>query len=127
MILLDCLLIRTTKRIVFHIHEQAPEVTFQGEDDGPYYKFTASNGYEVISRSRMDIQSERIWLWGGTNDDIAHRSGTMVFPSDAKRDECFIKFKNALWEWGMHNDGAVILNGEMLTKFNVNNVDESIF
>lgn len=115
-------MIRTQKRLTFDILFQHERVTFQGEDDGPYFKFTASNGYEVISRSRMDIQSERIWLRGGTSDEIAKRSGTMVFSSDEKRDECFIKFKNALLEWCMHNDGLVILNGDVLTKFNANDI-----
>lgn len=95
------------KRLTFDILEQHPDVTFQGPDDGDYFKFTASNGYEVISRSRLDIQSERIWLRGGTEDEIAQRSGSMVFASDAKRDECEAKFIQALHEWADDNNGSV--------------------
>jgi len=108
-VILECRLIRTQKRLTFDILFQHERVTFQGEDDGPYFKFTASNGYEVISRSRMDIQSERIWLRGGTSDEIAKRSGTMVFPSDEKRDECYTKFVQALYEWGDFYEGKVLI------------------
>ena len=67
-----------------------------GEDDGDYYKFVASNGYEVISRSRMDIQTERLWLLGAKEND---RSGSMVFSSNEKRDKALLEFEVALIEW----------------------------
>ena len=108
-VILQCRLIKTKKRLTFDIIKQADRVTFKGEDDGPYFKFTASNGYEVISRSRMDIQSERIWLLGGTNDDIAYRSGTMVFPSDEKRDHCYDEFVKAIHEWSEYHNGLAYI------------------
>lgn len=47
----------------------------------------------------MDIQTERLWLLGGSDDE---RSGTMVFSSDEKRDAAFDKFIQALNEWNAH-------------------------
>ena len=92
-------LIKTNKRLTFDIIYQSPEITFEGGDDEDYIMFVASNGYQVISRSRMDIQTERIWLKGGTNDDIAERSGTMVFSSNEKRDKAFDNFNKAVREF----------------------------
>ena len=92
-------LIKTKKRLTFDILWQHPDTRYMGDDDGDYYSFTASNGYQVISRSRMDIQTERIWLLGASNDE---RSGTMVFSSDEKRDAAFDQFVKAIEEWNRH-------------------------
>lgn len=89
-------LIRTCQRLTFDILWQEERTRYRGEDDGPYYRFKASNGYEVFSRSRMGIQTERIWVLGAKEKD---RSGTMVFSSDKKRDEAFLQFIQALKEW----------------------------
>lgn len=108
-LLLSYRLIKTTKRLTFDISYQAPHVTYNGDDDGPYYKFIASNGYEVISRSRMDVQTERIWLLGAKRyDPESQRSGSMVFSSDEKRDIAFIHFTNALNEWAARYDGVAV-------------------
>jgi hypothetical protein len=102
-------LIKTTKRLTFDIEWQADTVTYYGDDDGDYFKFTASNGYEVISRSRMDIQTERIWLLGAKRyDPEGQRSGSMVFSSDEKRDKAYEEFTKALKEWASANNGYII-------------------
>jgi len=59
-ILLAYKLIKTTRRLTFDILAQDADTIYMGDDDGAYFKFVASNGYEVISRSRMDIQTERL-------------------------------------------------------------------
>lgn len=89
-------IIKTKQRLTFDITFQHPEVIYQGDDDGDYYVFKASNGYEVISRSRMDIQTERLWLLGA---GIHERSGSMVFSSDVKRDTAYLQFQKAIQEW----------------------------
>jgi hypothetical protein len=98
-------LIKTTKRLTFDIVHQAPQVTYMGDDDGPFFKFTASNGYEVISRSRMDIQTERLWLLGAKHAQEP-RSGSMVFSNNEKRDAAYEKFVVALDEWAAANGGS---------------------
>lgn len=103
-VLLKYQLIKTTRRLTFDIIYQDEKLIWMGEDDGDYYKFTASNGYEVISRSRMDIQTERIWLLGAKYMDEA-RSGTMVFSTDEKRDKAYNEFNLALKEWAEHHRG----------------------
>lgn len=104
--LLDCRLLKTKQRLTFEIIYQAKEVTYQGDDDGPYFTFTESNGYEVISRSRMDIQTERIWLAGALP---VERSGTMIFSSDEKRDVAFDRFVEALKQWAEHYNGDILI------------------
>lgn len=104
-ILIKYKLIKTTNRLTFDIIEQAYEVTYFGDDDGSYFKFVASNGYEVISRSRMDIQTERIWLLGAKCYE-EKRSGTMVFSSNEKRDRAYNNFIQALNEWAAANGGV---------------------
>lgn len=89
-------LTKTTRRLTFDITFQREDTRYKGEDDGPYFKFVASNGYEVISRSRMDIQTERLWILGAKENE---RSGTMVFSSDEKRDIAYTGFVKALDEW----------------------------
>lgn len=89
-------LLKTRQRLTFDIVYQHPDTIFQGDDDDDYYKFVASNGYEVTSRSRMDIQTERLWLIGAKENE---RSGTMVFSSDEKRDAAYKQFVQALNEW----------------------------
>lgn len=96
--LLMCYLIKTTRRLTFDIVWQDERTIYMGEDDGPYHTFTASNGYQVISRSRMDIQTERLWLLGAKHKDEP-RSGTMVFSSNEKRDKAYDEFVLALQEW----------------------------
>lgn len=97
-IVLVARLIKTTRRLTFDIIYQHPDTIYMGEDDGEYFAFTASNGYQVISRSRMDIQTERIWLLGAKHKEES-RSGTMVFSSDEKRDKAYDEFVIALEEW----------------------------
>lgn len=91
-------LIKTNRRLTFDIRYQHPDVTFDGEDTGPFPVFTASNGYQIISRSRMDIQTERMWLNGGVKDEH-YRSGSMVFPDNEKRDGVYNEFMLSLAEW----------------------------
>lgn len=114
--LLKYRLIKTTKRLTFDIIEQAHNVTYFGDDDGPYFKFVATNGYEVISRSRMDIQTERIWLLGAKNSTDP-RSGTMVFSDDDKRDAAYVKFTDALNEWAAYNNGIAVNIDDQYTQF----------
>lgn len=101
--LLLCYLIKTEKRITFDIVWQADHTRYRGDDDGDYFIFTASNGYQVISRSRMDIQTERIWLLGASEET---RSGTMIFSSNTKRDIAYSKFEVALTEWAEFYNGT---------------------
>lgn len=96
--ILDIDLIRTNRRLTFDIKYQHPDFTFDGEDDGNFPVFTASNGYQIISRSRMDIQTERMWLNGGIKNEH-YRSGSMVFPDNDKRDGVYCEFVAALREW----------------------------
>jgi hypothetical protein len=69
---------------------------FCGASDDCYLTFKASNGVEIISRSRMDIQTDRLWLLGCGPDE---RSGSMAFSSDEKRDKMEQEFHDALLEW----------------------------
>lgn len=87
---------KSKRRLTFDIYWQDPRTRYDGDDDGDYFVFKASNGYEVISRSRMDIQTERLWLLGASPDE---RSGSMVFSSDEKRDKAYDEFHKALFEW----------------------------
>ena len=96
--ILDVDLIRTNRRLTFDISYQHPDFTFDGEDNGNFPVFTASNGYQIISRSRMDIQTERMWLNGGIKNEH-YRSGSMVFPDNDKRDGVYCEFVAALREW----------------------------
>lgn len=107
-VILEYRLVKTTRRLTFDITFQAYEVTYMGEDDGDYFTFTASNGYQVISRSRMDIQTERLWLLGAKHKEEP-RSGTMVFSSDEKRDRCYLEFVKAIREWADHNNGIALI------------------
>jgi hypothetical protein len=100
-------LIKTTRRLTFDIEYQDPGVIFLGEDDGEYFKFVASNGYEVISRSRMDIQTERLWLLGAKHLEES-RSGSMVFSSNEKRDMAYENFLKAITEWAEKNFGFAV-------------------
>lgn len=94
--LIEYNLIKSNRRLTFDIFSQHPATRYMGEDDGDYFTFTASNGYQVISRSRMDIQTERLWLIGALPNE---RSGSMVFSSNEKRDAACIQFQIALNEW----------------------------
>lgn len=99
---LHYLLIPTTKRLTFDIVWQDNRTRWMGDDDGDFYVFKASNGYEVISRSVMDIQTERVWLLGGSLEDRAFRSGSMVFGNNEKRNKAYNEFTKALKEWDDH-------------------------
>lgn len=107
MLLLEYRLIRTTRRLTFDILYQDVMTIYCGDDDGDYYKFVASNGYEVISRSRMDIQTERLWLLGAKSED-EQRSGTMVFSSNEKAEAAEKEFVKAIDEWAAHNNGCSV-------------------
>lgn len=96
--ILDIELILTNRRLTFDIIYQSPKFTYDGEDNGPFPVFTASNGYQIISRSRMDIQTERMWLNGGIKHEH-YRSGSMVFHDNEKRDKVYDEFRAALREW----------------------------
>lgn len=87
-------LIKTLRRLTFDILDQ--DMRFCGTSDEKYLIFRASNGIEIISRSRMDIQTDRLWLIGCSPNE---RSGSMVFSSDEKRDREFERFQTALLEW----------------------------
>jgi hypothetical protein len=89
-------LVKTNRRLTFDILWQREDTMYQGPDDGDYFVFVASNGYQVISRSRMDIQTERLWLLGAQPNE---RSGSMVFSSNTKRDRACTEFLKALDEW----------------------------
>lgn len=91
-------LIKTKRRITFEIIFQDMDL-FCGNTDDDYELFKASNGIEIISRSRMDVQTDRLWLLGCGPDE---RSGSMVFSSDEKRDKMFELFQDALVEWGRY-------------------------
>lgn len=91
---LEYRLISTKRRLTFEILYQ--DMRFCGTTDDDYVTFTASNGKEIISRSRMDIQTDRLWLLGCGPDE---RSGSMVFSSDEKRDKMEQEFHDALKEW----------------------------
>lgn len=99
--IIDVDIIKTDRRLTMDIKYQNPKFRFDGEDDGDYPVFTASNGYQVISRSRTDLQTERIWLHGGITDEH-YRSGSMVFPNNEKRDKVHEEFTLALEEWYNH-------------------------
>lgn len=102
---LEYSLLATTRRLTFDIIYQEEPTRWRGDDDGDYPTFVASNGYEVITRSRMDIQTERIWLLGAS-DDI--RSGSMVFSSNEKRDRAYKEFVLALGEWAESHGGVAV-------------------
>lgn len=110
-ILLEYRLLKTTRRLTFDIIFQCESVTHKGSDEDGYLVFNASNGYEVISRSRMDIQTERIWLLGAASFTGDVRSGTMVFSDDTRRDSAYLKFINALNEWAFYNHGEALMRG----------------
>lgn len=105
-IVLKYVLIKTKQRLTFDIVWQDETTRYRGDDDGDYFFYRATNRYEVISRSRMDIQTERIWLLGAGEHE---RSGSMVFSSDEKRDKAYNEFMFALNEWSekIHNGLAI--------------------
>lgn len=94
-------LIKTTRRLTFDIPYQDPDTINEPHTDEYQgrHTFEASNGYDIISDSRMDIQTERLWLIGNAKDS---RSGSMVFSSNEKRDLAEKEFKKALDEWAQH-------------------------
>lgn len=102
-VLLSFSLIKTKRRLTFDIHYQ--DMAFCGKTDDDYLIFDASNGIQVISRSRMDIQTDRIWLLGCGPDE---RSGSMVFSSDEKRDKMYNMFLDALNEWAEYVEKHIL-------------------
>ncbi len=106
--LLEACLIKTTKRLTFQINFQSPLIT--NYNMVGINQFTASNGYDVISEHRMDIQSRRIWLLGACYDQPAVRSGTMATPVQELCDDGFTGTIQALSEWARHNNGYVVLH-----------------
>jgi hypothetical protein len=106
--LLEGWLIKTTKRLTFQINYQAAVIT--NTDLSGIKQFTATNGYDVISEHRMDIQSRRIWLLGAENDQPAIRSGTMATPVQSLCDEGFIGTIEALRQWAEHHNGYITLH-----------------
>lgn len=116
--LLEYRLEKFNKRIVFDILYQNEKVRFQGGDDDDYHMFVASNGVQIISRSRMDIQTERVWLHGGKQDTVADRSGSMVFANNEMRDKAFPKFHAGLQEWAdhIHSGGRIMLLSDFKPK-----------
>jgi hypothetical protein len=105
--LLTFRLIKTTCRLTFDITYQHPDTIHSGSDDDKV-GFTSTNGYQIISQSRMDIQTERLWLLGAKHKD-EFRSGTMVFSANSKRDLAYDSFLFALREWSVYNDGTLTL------------------
>lgn len=99
-------LVQFRKRIVFDILHQREDTIWKGEDDGDYFMFIASNDFQIISRSRMDVQTERLWLRGAKNDAHADRSGTMVFAMQDMLDRAYPKFHAALDEWAKMVDST---------------------
>jgi hypothetical protein len=92
-------LIRTLGRLTFDIHEQDDDHRYWGPDDGIFWRFQASNGYEVISRSRMDIETDRIWILGGATDGRSQRSGTMPVSSEETLTKMIPAYHKALHDW----------------------------
>lgn len=94
--IIEYVLLKSKQRLTFDIIFQRDDTIYRGPDDGDYYVYVASNGYELHSRSRMDIHTERLWLLG---DKENTRSGSVVFSSDDKRDKAYINFVSAINEW----------------------------
>jgi hypothetical protein len=125
-VLLKYSLFPSTRRLTFDITYQHPDVIFMGDDDGEFFKFVASNGYEVISRSRMDIQKERIWLLGANHLE-EQRSGSMVFSIDSKRDRAHHEFVKAIDEWAARNNGVALNQArQSLTDEEIEDIDQSM-
>jgi hypothetical protein len=113
-IVLKYVLIKTKQRLTFDVLWQREDTRYYGEDDGDYFFYRATNRYEVISRSRMDIQTERVWLLGASVHD---RSGSMVFSSDEKRDIAYLNFIFALEEWAKVKHNGVAVNETHLNSY----------
>ena len=106
-VLLVFRLIKMTRRLCMDIEFQADHVTWDKEDHEGYYKFTASNGYEVISRSRPAVETERMWLLGGKRHTENH-SATKVCGTNEMRDHEYEQHLKAIHEWAAHNGGIAI-------------------
>lgn len=102
---MHCVLIKTKKRITFEILYQHPKITNHKEDGIIQWK--ATNGYEIISEHRMDIQSRRIWLRGASNDEPAQRSGTLALPTQKMCDDTFPEFLDALEDWAITKNHTI--------------------
>lgn len=89
-------LLKTKCRLTFDILYQREDTRYKGEEDGDYFTFSVSNGYRVMSRSRMDIKSQRLWLLGASEEE---RSATLTFSSDEKRDNAYDCFIQVLTDW----------------------------
>lgn len=95
----------TTNRLTFGIEFQADEIRFPRGSVGSVchpmlsrgcYYFIASNGVEIISHSRMNIHIGSIWLTGAEPNTC---SGTVVFSSNAERDEFCSQVIEAICEF----------------------------
>lgn len=106
-VLLVFRLIKMTRRLCMDIEFQADHVTWDKEDHEGCYKFTASNGYEVISRSRPAVETERMWLLGGKRHNEDH-SATKVCSNNETRDREYNEHLKAIHEWAAHNGGIAI-------------------
>jgi hypothetical protein len=62
-------LAKANRRRTSDILWQREDTIYRGADDGDYFIFEASNGYQVISRSGMHIQTERLWLIGAKDNE----------------------------------------------------------
>lgn len=122
-------LVKTNRRLTLDILFQRDDTRYRGPDDGDYYRFVASNGYEVISRSRMDIQTERLWLLGASENE---RSGTMLFSSNEKRDLAYVEFLRAIEEWcacvraGGFCQRGLLAGGYHMAQFIGNDSDQDV-
>ena len=95
----------TTNRLTFDIEFQADEIRFSSESAGNVYHpmlssgcyyFIASNGVEIISHSRMSTHIGGVWLTGAEPNTC---SGTVVFSSNAERDEFCSQVIEAICEF----------------------------
>ena len=89
-------LFKANRRLVFDIHHQDPVIIYRGADDGEYFYYKTPNGYEIMSRSRMDLHTERIWVVGAKAHE---RSGSVVLSSNEKRDKVADEIHLAIFQW----------------------------
>ena len=112
-------LIKTKQRLTFDISYQDMRY-FCGTTDDDFITFNASNQVQIISRSRMDIQTDRLYLLGCGPDE---RSGSMVFSSNEKRDKMFDRFQEALLEWGEYIKISMELEGHIHRSYGCGDTD----
>ena len=125
-IVLHAALIVTKRRVTFDIEYQHTALTHDGPDDGDYMTFVASNGFQIYSRSRPDIDTDRCWLLGAVNGPAEDRSGSKPFPSYEMRDKYVDRLMEALQEWVEHTGGAIRLQTFKFDREEDSYVDETI-